>query len=442
MAQKNRQRTFFATIIIVSLLAIFASILLVIIVLYLVSSRIGQTTLTEEAPLVFTEPLAVLSPEEIDPALALASLGGLPEDEVIVEAIQKARPENALAGLLFYPLMPHRAGAGHYLALAKQYSTFNSPEKAVFCNQMAAQTAILSPNIPDNVRADLLIQVGEELAGLEQTTLAKLYLEQAFTIAAYSPYLQAIQRRSIFERLQPVYHDMGEREMARQSLDYSANPPLITPLAEATVFLPQLEITTLPASIQTLEAERWQKAQLLAAILVEREGNAPQRTYDDLQQALLQEDEQKLALLEAELASTSRLTEKINNIAAQIEWLSIKYRVANQGYGVSLVPAWEASVAQIEADLKTKYSQLYELYAEMIIALPDISQIDMANEEKFRYEILAGEVGHYPNYPAPTRHQNLMDVTTNLMANQPDLMLFLDTRMIADKELYILKARN
>jgi hypothetical protein len=307
---------------------------------------------------------------------------------------------------------------------------------------MAGTVATLSPNIPDTVRADIFLEAGEGLAQLEESALAKFYFDQAFEVASQSPYLQAVRRRAIFERLQKNYIILGEREAARVSLNLSATPPDLAISTPEEPILPDPEAVSLSALGQEAEANRWRRAQELAAILVERGGSAPQISIDNLREALIEEDRQKLPFFESELATTTRLSKKIDITEAQIEWLTIKYRVAKQAYGISLVPEWEAQVEQIRANLTKTYERLFALYADLIVALPEVSQIDKATEERLRREILAGELGRYPNYPQEQRQKQLLDATSQLVATQPELYLFVGVERAGNQELFSLTGRE
>ena len=100
------------------------------------------------------------------------------------------------------------------------------------------------------------------------------------------------------------------------------------------------------------------------------------------------------------------------------------------------MPEWEAQAEQIRADLTKTYENLYALYADLIIALPEVSQIDKATEEKLRREVLAGELGRYPNYPEEQRRQQLLDATNQLITTQPELNIFVGISQIANRPVY------
>jgi hypothetical protein len=408
-------------LIVISTLTILMFILVAAIITFFITSQLspaeagGRSLLTNRSPLQVTK---------VDPALALLSLGGMAEAELIRQAVAKDRPEVALAGLLYQPQLSDRASAGGFLSLAPIYARAQEPNTALFCYELAGTITTLSPDIPNTARADLFIQIGEGLISLEEPVLAKFYLDQAFTIAAKSPFLKVVHRRAIFERLQKNYMILGQREAARTSLNLSANPPNIPFIADEGIILPQHEVILVPAVVQAAEAERWIKAQELAALLVSRGGRAPVAAQAALREALISEDLQKLPFYDREFEQEAQVSRQIDITIAKIEWLSLKYRVARQAYGLNIVPEWADRAEKIRADLTKSYETLFSLYADLIIALPRASQIEKATEERLRREILAGELGRYPNYPEEQRRRQLLEATAQLIETQSELNVF------------------
>lgn len=438
MQQARSKNSNLGLYIIVGTMAILVIILLTAIGILIIARRSSAGDISPLSFIVGTNILSRLDVEAIDPALALASLGGADETEVITEAVAKVRPETALAALLFSPQMNNRESAGGFLQLAAAYTAEGDSDKAVFAYEMAGTIATLAPDIPDTARADIFIQEGEQLTALGEPELAKFYFDQAFVVASKSLYLQPAHRRTIFEQLHTGYQAIDQNEAARRSLNLSANPPKAAVSTTRDLVLPESPAVPLPQAAQEAEANRWQIAQELAAILVERGGNAPQETIERLGQALVEEDGQKLPFYESEFEETTQLSEKIAITLAQIDWLSLKYRVARQGYGLHLVPEWEAQAEQIRAQLTKTYETLFALYADLTVALPEVSQIERAKEERLRREILAGELGRYPNYPEKQRKTQLLDITNQLMTTQPDINVFVAVGTVNNKEKFTL----
>jgi hypothetical protein len=190
-------------------------------------------------------------------------------------------------------------------------------------------------------------------------------------------------------------------------------------VVEAPPVLPVAEPPLVSLEAQQAEAARWEAAQELSNALVARGGHAPSELVSALREALVAEDQAKLPYYDAQLASTPQLSVQISVVQARINWLSIKYRVARQGYGISLVPEWELQAEAIRAELTKSYELLFALYADLIVAMPEAEQIDLATEEILRRENLAGTLGRYPNYPAEQRISQLLQATAHLVETRP-----------------------
>jgi len=269
------------------------------------------------------------------------------------------------------------------------------------------------------VRADTFVLAGEGLATLGEFGLAQLFFDQAFNVAMASPYLQAATRRNVFQRLHQGYRMIGDQERARTSLEQSAEPfPMVT-VVESPPVLPVAEPPLMSLEVQEAEAARWEAAQALSSALVVRGGYAPPELVEALREALIAEDQVKLPYFNSQLAAAPQLSVQISIVQARINWLSTKYRIARRGYGISLVPEWEIQAESIRAELTKSYELLYALYADLIIAIPDAEQIDLATEEILRRENLVGTLGRYPNYPAEQRIAQLLQATAHLVESRP-----------------------
>ncbi len=383
---------------------------------------LGAFFLLREQPFDVPEwqdPLTLVDANSIDPALAVAGLGGVSDGDLVGKALTQARADTAFAILVFSPSIRDRESAGDFLLLANRYRNDHRTEQAVTCYRLAGTIATLSPDLPDTTRADTFVLAGEGLADLEEFGLAQLYFDQAYNIATVSPYLQAATRRNLFQRLHQGYQTIDDRERARISLEQSAEPFPIVTVAEASPVLPVAEPPPMSLEVQQAEAARWQAAQTLVTSLVERGGRAPEELVTALREALIAEDQAKLPYFDSQLAATPQLSAQVSIVQARINWLAVKYRVARRGYGVSLVPEWEAQAEAIRADLTKSYELLFALYADLIVAMPNAEQINLATEEILRREILAGTLGRYPNYPAEQRIAQLLQATAHLVESRP-----------------------
>ena len=385
-------------------------------------ASLGAFFLLREQPFDVPEwqdPLTLVDPDRIDPALAVAGLGGVSDADLGAKALAQARADTAFAILVFSPSIGDRESAGDFLLLANRYRNDDRPEHAIVSYRLAGTIATLSPGLPDTVRADTFVLAGEGLAELGEFGLAQLFFDQGFNIAMASPYLQAATRRNVFQRLHQGYQMIGDRERARTSLEQSAEPFPVVSVGEAPPVLPVAESPLVSLEVQQAEAARWEAAQALSSALVVRGGYAPPELVTALREALIVEDQAKLPYYDSQLAATPQLSVQISVVQARINWLSVKYRIARRGYGISLVPEWETQAESIRAELTKSYELLFALYADLIVAIPNADQIDLATEEILRRENLAGTLGRYPNYPAEQRVAQLLQATAHLVESRP-----------------------
>ncbi len=365
----------------------------------------------------------VLPQLSIDPALAITQLGGISPEDVINLAIEKSRPGTALATIVSTPSLAPKQTAGTLLLLGEKFSRQNDTARAGLSYRLAGAIATLSPDLSDTLRADVFLQAGSGLATLKDAVYAKIYLDQAYLVATESNYLQPAYRQSILEQLNQAYLSIGETESARNSLNAALAPSELTDRNESHLELPAIEPIPLTEAVQNAEKTRWQAAQKVAKNLVDTGGEVQPENLAALHQALLAEDTEKTAFFADALAAEKQLSGKVNIIHRQIEWQSLKYRIARGGFGISLVPEWETNAEQIRSDLTASYEALFRQYSDIIVAIPDASQIDRATEELLRRQLLAGKLGWYPNYPAEQLKEQLLAASARLTETQPNTKL-------------------
>jgi hypothetical protein len=279
--------------------------------------------------------------------------------------------------------------------------------------------ATLSPDLSDTMRADIFLQAGIGLTELGEPVLAKVYLDQAKLVATDSSYLQAAYRYSVLDSLRQAYLDLSLKDEARQSQQLSLEPARLEAIPERPLVLPATQEIAIPLDLQQAEADRWRAAQLVAKELVELGGTVQSETLIRLQNALLLEDQIKSQFYADSLTAESQRSTQISLVRSKIAWQTLKYRIARKGFGLSLVPQWEADEARIRTELNTGYETLYRLYGDLIVAIPIAADIDRATEEALRRQLLAGLLGQYPDYPGEGLKTQLLSASAKLIQTQP-----------------------
>lgn len=392
------------------------------------------TSRREIALSAWSDPIDHVKTGNVKPALALLPLAGVPSPEAFSQALETDELESAYAILVFSLDLSERERVGSFLLLARHYAEAGNATKAKLCYRQASTIAALNPALSDFTRADAYLQVGYGLASLREKGEAKLNYDQAYTIALYSPYLKKAHQKSILSKLATAYKAIGEGQRAGQALAQSAALEAgaaseSEPADKDRKFLlghPK-EPTLMPQEIAEAEVARRKAAHNLSDYLLSTLKQPPDNLTANLAQALRTEDEAKLSFYNTGPAEPLMLLEKIALAWHKVRWLTTKYQVASGGYGLSLVPEWETQVAGIQSELSKAYEDLYALYGEQVIALPEADTIDRAWVEVLRQEIEAGRLGLYPNYPEEQLIAKLKEATEKLIATGRDRLLRVDT---------------
>ena len=317
--------------------------------------------------------------------------------------------------------------------LAHKYVEANDRAKALLCYQQANTLATLSPALPDFTRADTYIQVGQGMARIGERGAAKFNYDQAHIVALHSPFLKKRHRRHFLDLLTEAYKDLGELDMAKRCREQSANLEPMSLGTEEPVreeeepLLGSLgEMPPMPEEVAEAEAARREATERLVAPLKIGTAKEPTAFVENLARALQSEDEARQAFYREQSLQSSSLAAKIALTQAQMEWLTIKYRIARRGYGLSLVPDWEQQLPDIQTNLSKTYEELYSLLGEQVVALPEARQIDRGWVEVSKRAIGAGRLGLYPNYPEDQLIDDLKEATQQLIKAQPGESLRVD----------------
>jgi tetratricopeptide (TPR) repeat protein len=376
------------------------------------------------------DPIAQIVPDEIVPGLALYPLAGASEVETIDVATANGDLETAYAALVFGTGLSDAQRIGRLTLLGRRFAEAGKPERAASCYQQIDDVALISPRLNDPARADALLSAGQGWAAIDRKAEALTVYDQVHVLAVQSPYLQIAHRRDLLGQLEVAYRGLDDLEQAaacRQQiveLDQRSGPqgPAVLGLS------PDLPSEAEPVSspeVGVLEENRRQAAYALLQQVADG-GDPPADLVDSLAQALVAEDAAKMSLYQGQLEATSQPGKRINIQWHLIRWLMVKYQVAEKGFGWSLVPDWEARAAEIQSDLSKAYEGLYFDYEDLVTALPDASLMGPGSYQARRQVILAGRLGHYPNYPAEQMAGKLQDVVTDLIAAGSREQLYLD----------------
>jgi hypothetical protein len=365
------------------------------------------------------DPWAVAVAGELSAPLALRTLAGEEADVSVVAALSVDDLDTAYATLVFNPSVNDAERSGHLLLLARRYSAEGQQSKATACLRQVQPLLVLSPNLSDMARCDALLQSAKLWQALGNEAAARSNLEQVELIASAPNRLRPAQLRDLWLRLAEAYEALGDTDTAgsaRQEADRrrgESGPAAPAPLLPGLLAEPKR-----PPELEETIGGRRQRAVIVIEQWIALEGGDVGPEVADLAEFMRREDQARQAAYsgvnaEPELAAQAAATWD------QTKWLSLKYQAAVGGFGISLVPEWEAAAPTIRSELTKAYETLFLLYGDMATALPSPAQADQAWVELLRQEILFGKLGLYPDLPEEQLVQQLQEAQGRLSLSQP-----------------------
>ena len=390
---------------------------------YFLSQRRGTPTPA------WQDPIAACQADEVAADLALYPLAGASELDTVDAALANGDLETAYATLVHSVELTDAQRIGRLVLLGGRFVDAERNDRAAVSYQQVYDLAVLSPRLSDPARADALLASGRGWAAMEMDTQAVESYDQVFLLATDSPYLQMANRRDLLSALKAAYAELGHSERAAAceaeivELDQAPPQPPADPGARPE--LPLAGDTISSPEVGALEESRRQAAfGLLEA--VRQGGDVPADVVESLAAALRAEDAAKLALYEQELEGTSQPSRRIGAQSGMIEWLMLKYQVASRAMGMSVVPEWEESLAEIQSALSKAHEGLFFDYEDLVTALPDAALMGPGSYQVRRQVLLDGRLGRYPNFPAEQLTGKLQDAVRGLIASGSVDQLYVD----------------
>ena len=235
---------------------------------------------------------------------------------------------------------------------------------------MAGSGAILSDQLPDILRTETLLNVGQQLIRLQDKPGAHFYLQQAALISAYASHLTNYNRRSLLERLIPALLRAGGKRDDWHSLARAVEKGT-APIGDTPFPLsagqPGWHSAPAGNDAALIAAQDARRAAAAAWLTTLASSVEPSADYDlaaaqhILRQALLAED----AAIDKYLEGSIKAGE--TDPAAKetrLRWLLLKRRIAAGGAIAGLVPEWEADREEIRNALNAAWNDWLAYYAQ------------------------------------------------------------------------------
>ncbi len=346
------------------------------------------------AKVAWYDPLDDLQPEAIAPDLALLSLSGVPDSQILSLALAADEIETVRATLTFSPELNDLERVGGWMILAQYYQNAGRRDTAARAYRLVGYNTVLSADLPDLVRVKTLLAAGRQLIALHDQHNARFCLDQATLIAAYSRDLSPFHRRSLLAQVVPAYSRVGG--------DHN----------DWEVLVEAVEKRTKPQA--TRGTYYWRASPGSNADLVAAQ-DARRAAASALHQALIQDQEDaqlKQALAEALLAEDAAVARYVSGRSSssawetQLHWLLIKRQIAWGGFGLELVPQWEteSTRADIDTSLSAAWQAWYLSYRE--------------KEQADLYALVSAYWGLYPEAPVQALIASLSQKRTSDLNNR------------------------
>jgi hypothetical protein len=263
-------------------------------------------------------------------------------------------------------------------------------------------------------------------------------LAQAENIGRYSLSLLPAQRRTLLSQVADVYRtleDAGSASAIRERLDAYAAGPGVTMTAGAQL-LPKLRGgVVLPQSVASAMAARQQAAADLAARWLSASSASREALVQALGKALTDENAARDEFYAG--ADKLALPDRLALLHDKLAWLAVKYRAAQGGYGISLVPDWETQTEEIRTALANTYTELINGYGQQLDTL-DAAEAAQARVELLRQGVLWSRLGLFPDHAEEALSQQLADASRQLWTRQGGAGLTVIGQDVGGRRFYLL----
>ncbi len=312
-------------------------------------------------------------------------LGEAPEKSAQL-AIERGELDAARSIVENSPFMSRKTQLGLRLSIAEKYAATKDTKKSARLYEEAAAIAFLSPSLSDQYRAQALLETGSGLAAIGRKDEARVCLKGVETLLYESPHFQPAQRLQLFKRARKLYSALGMSAPQKQ-LPEKFEPVQPLPLSLQVKVPPDI-----PDEFLAVERER--REALQTALKSPTDEN-----WGKVIHAFLKEDQIKEHVFATRIPNEPQLAAKLSWLRERAIWRWTKYAIARKAFGISLVPQWEKSIADVRFKLVKAYEEMYAGYGDMAVALPTSEEAEAGWTIVLRNEMLDAWLGYYPDAP-------------------------------------------
>jgi hypothetical protein len=406
--------------------------LIVVAVIFFVTQGTGGGTPS------WASPLDKIDTKEVKPINALPVLAGESEEIVIQDALTGGDIETAFATAVYSTDLSDLRRLGLLLQVAQAYAKANKADKARLCYERAGDIVTLGPQLNDYVRANAYVQIGQGFRTVGDAGRAKAYYDKAYVVVAFSPTLRPENRSVILSDLAHEYTAVGDKSKAAR-LTWESQAPSFTESREAPEQFTGARMGPMPQSAALDAAVKKRQAAARDLITALGESRAVADRQKTLEEALIEENVARLEFYDAQLASASNsVGTKVLVSRAKLGWLTLKWRIARRGFGMSLVTDWENHEKDIAATLGGTLEDFSLTANDLVVAAPTQVEAAQGEVDLLRGLILWGRLGLHPKFVEQGFVSDLRKSTSELVTLRSGRTLYVDVLTTRDPYEYVL----
>ena len=338
-----------------------------------------------------------LEPAAISPGLAVWTLTDIDLEQVYRQAMAGNELDTATAIALTATDLSESQRLGWLTVLARRHASAGDGAIAGHLLQLAADIAILEPRLADLQRANALLDAAAGWSEQGKEKAARDMLDQVTLIVQHSTELSRPVRSRILENIAAVYKSMGDINAASavEALAIGdAGPRADRPVNPFDILA---EPIPYPEDVGQFVQQRKVQAQAFVDSWIANNGQTSRGQARALENALIDEDLRRAAYYQQALSDEALpVKQRAAILWDQIQWLSIKLRVASGFYGLELVPNWQAERPAIRQALHDAFLSLEQTLTEYIGGLPEQDQPG-ARANLYRQLLIWARTGLYPD---------------------------------------------
>lgn len=382
---------------------------------------------------------------KIAPGVALAILAGTSDSASVDDSLAAGDFEGAFAQIAYGTEFSDANRVGTLLLLGNRYAAAKQTSKAAWMYEYAVFLATVSPLPSDLNRVQTLLEASQGLKALNLESNARAALDQAYLIAQYSFSLPRDTRAEVLEQIARAYEKFGATKLAQDARQLARDT--ITLTDESAVNLARRPFRIQPTAppgnpeiVAKLKERVGAARELVDALNLnppKTEADMPEDLVRALGDKLYEEDALRLDYYVSQYDVSADASEQLGVLQEKLAWLAIKYRIAKNAFGISLVPEWQDQTQDIAQELNDTYADYFAITQQQAESLDKADEAQRSAEDTLRAALVAGRWGLFPQYDeADLRAQ--LDTVSQALRDEQVASLRLDSFLRGTLSIYLL----